>query len=168
MNKQASTIIMIVKSNKRADEMVARGIKLGGKKLRIERYINSVLDTICGNCMRWGHAKHRCMPGTKTRYTMCAEDYKEKDHTCRQPECKVGKGVHCRNTLEIQNNPNQITRWKLCGKEEYVKHLIRTTKGLKIKNCTPDREKNSRSDHDPIAFRVGEKNKREQVKLTWN
>jgi hypothetical protein len=42
----------MVKSNERADEMVARGIRIGGKRLRVERYINSGSDTICGNCVR--------------------------------------------------------------------------------------------------------------------
>jgi hypothetical protein len=52
VGRKASTITIIVKWNERADEMVARGIQMGGKRLRVERYINSGPDTICGNCAR--------------------------------------------------------------------------------------------------------------------
>jgi predicted lactoylglutathione lyase len=52
MGRKATTITIMVKSNERADEMVARGIRMGGKKLKVERYINSGPDTICGNCAR--------------------------------------------------------------------------------------------------------------------
>jgi hypothetical protein len=50
------------------------------------------------------------MPGIKARYTICAENQKETEHTCRQPGCKAGKGIHCRNTVVRCANYKQAHR----------------------------------------------------------
>lgn len=48
LNRIVLTITISVKSNKKADQLVASGIRLGEKKLRVERYTNSRQDIICG------------------------------------------------------------------------------------------------------------------------
>lgn len=50
--KIASIIIISVKSNAIADEIVAKGITLVGRRLSVERYINARPDTICNICAR--------------------------------------------------------------------------------------------------------------------
>lgn len=46
LNRKVSMITVCVKSNKESDQLVFKRIRLEGKKLRVERYINSRPDTI--------------------------------------------------------------------------------------------------------------------------
>lgn len=52
LNKQVSTISIIINQNWKADKIVARGIRLRSKRLSIEKYINSRSNILYRNCAR--------------------------------------------------------------------------------------------------------------------
>lgn len=49
LNIKVSNIIFLIELNKRANKMVPRKIKLGGKKLRVKTYVNNSSNITCRN-----------------------------------------------------------------------------------------------------------------------
>ncbi|KAI5778057.1 hypothetical protein EDC01DRAFT_758423 [Geopyxis carbonaria] len=104
MGRRASTIVICIKSNEKADELVARGVRLGGSRLRVERYINAGPDTLCELCSRWGHMEYNCMPGTQAKCSICAGPHRSQKHKCEQRECAAPAGIACKFTVTRCSN----------------------------------------------------------------
>lgn len=107
---KVSRITILVKSNERVDQGVARAIRLGGKKLRVKRYITSSSNTICGRYSCWGHAEHWCMQGTKARCSIYPENYKESKYRYTQLEYKTAAEVYYRSTVVRYPNYKGVYR----------------------------------------------------------
>lgn len=98
VGKQVSIVTISVKSNKRANQLVSKGIRIGEKKLRVKRCINSRPDTICGKCSTWRHTKHKCI-GTRAKCPIYLENHTKYKHRCSQPGYRATVEVYCRSIV---------------------------------------------------------------------
>jgi hypothetical protein len=93
-------VAFVVKSQKVAARIIKEGIRAGGIKYRVERYIETGPDTLCRICARWGHADHLCTTTTQPRCVFCAGGHATEEHKCLFAGCEAVKGSNCKHTKE--------------------------------------------------------------------
>lgn len=88
-------VVITVRGQEIAKEIIAKGIRLCGMRLRVEAYVEEGKDAQCDKCAAWGHSEFRCPQLGMLRCGLCGEKHRTSAHVCQVAEC--GKKGRCKH-----------------------------------------------------------------------
>ena len=76
--------------------MVKEGVRICGKKMEVDWYVEVKPDTQCKVCSGWGHIEEKC--ASPPRCNICASGHRTDQHQCNVTGCTTKRGNVCAHT----------------------------------------------------------------------
>ena len=88
-------VVITVRGQEAAGKYLAGGLRLGGMKMKVEKFVEEGKDTQCDKCAAWGHSEFRCPQLGVLRCGLCGDGHRTSEHACQVAGC--GRKDRCRH-----------------------------------------------------------------------
>ena len=91
----ASSVSFVVKRETVGLRLIRQDIMVNGRVYRVDRYLDALPDSLCGNCSTWVRIEAQCAFPKSPRCGICSQAHRTADHTCPVQGCTTKKGIVC-------------------------------------------------------------------------
>jgi len=92
----SSSVTFAVRGDAEAKRLVKEGIRVCGKKMEVDWYVEAKPDTQCKVCSGWGHIEEKF--ASPPRCNICAAGHRTDQHQCDVTGCTTKRGNVCAHT----------------------------------------------------------------------